>query len=159
MKHVISKSGFEKLKAEWEELKFKERPAVQARVTAAAAEGDRSENAEYTYGRMRIREIDRRLRYLDKILDSAQIAETAAPQDGSIRFGATVTLLNVKTKKIKTYTLVGEQEIDPLHGKISFSSPVGKELLGKKNGDQIEVAAPKGTLHYTIQSVTYECNL
>ena len=83
MKHLISKEGFEKFKAEWEHLKYVERPAMINQVQAAAAEGDRSENAAYTYGRMRVREIDRRLRELDRILDGAQIVENAATKEGS----------------------------------------------------------------------------
>ena len=155
MSHLISKEGFEKLKAEWEELKYKERPAVQERVSVAAAEGDRSENAEYTFGRMRLREIDRRLRFLDKVLDSARIVENSIPEDGSIRFGAKVKLVEIKAKKEKFYTLVGPQEIDPLQGKISISSPVGKELIGKKAGELINVQAPKGLLIYKIIEVLY----
>ena len=82
MSNLISKDGFEKLKAEWEHLKYTERPSVQQRVSDAAAEGDRSENAEYTYGRMRLREIDKRLRFLDKILDNAKIVENISSNDG-----------------------------------------------------------------------------
>ena len=93
MQHLISKEGFEKFKAEWEHLKYVERPAMINQVQAAAAEGDRSENAAYTYGRMRVREIDRRLRELDRILDGAKIVENAATKDGSIRFGATVKII------------------------------------------------------------------
>ena len=99
MSNLISKDGFEKLKAEWEHLKYTERPSVQQRVSDAAAEGDRSENAEYTYGRMRLREIDKRLRFLDKILDNAKIVENISSNDGSIRFGAKVSLQEIKTKK------------------------------------------------------------
>lgn len=155
MAHLISKDGFEKLKAEWQHLKYTERPAVQRRVSDAAAEGDRSENAEYTYGRMRLREIDKRLRFLDKILDDAKIVSTTEPNDGSIRFGAMVSLEETKTKKQKKYSLVGPQEIDPLHGKISISSPVGRVLIGKKQGDTVKVSVPKGTLEYLIVEVTY----
>ena len=97
MKHLISKEGFEKFKAEWEHLKYVERPAMINQVQAAAAEGDRSENAAYTYGRMRVREIDRRLRELDRILDGAQVVESQASDDGTIRFGATVKMKDVKT--------------------------------------------------------------
>ena len=105
MKHLISKEGFEKFKAEWEHLKYVERPAMINQVQAAAAEGDRSENAAYTYGRMRVREIDRRLRELDRILDGAQIVENAATKYGSIRFGATVTMLDKKNKREKVYSI------------------------------------------------------
>ncbi|SOE58814.1 transcription elongation factor GreB [Fibrobacter sp. UWT3] len=155
MKHVISKEGFEKYKAEWEQLKYVERPAMINQVQAAAAEGDRSENAAYTYGRMRVREIDRRLRELDRILDGAKIVEISAPEDGSIRFGATVKLLDKKTKREKAYSIVGEKEIDPLQGRISLKSPIGEALVGKKKGETAQVQAPRGTITYEILDVTY----
>lgn len=155
MKHAISKEGFEKYKAEWEQLKYVERPAMINQVQAAAAEGDRSENAAYTYGRMRVREIDRRLRELDRILDGAKIVEVAAPEDGSIRFGATVKLLDKKTKREKTYSIVGEKEIDPLQGRISLKSPIGEALQGKKKSETVQVQAPRGTITYEILEVIY----
>ncbi len=155
MKHLISKEGFEKFKAEWEQLKYVERPAMINQVQAAAAEGDRSENAAYTYGRMRVREIDRRLRELDRILDGAQVVESMASDDGSIRFGATIKLKDLKTKREKIYQIVGDKEIDPLQGRISMKSPVGEALMGKKVGEQVQVKAPKGTITYEIVEVTY----
>ena len=105
---------------------------------------------------MRLREIDKRLRFLDKILDNAKIVENISSNDGSIRFGAKVSLQEIKTKKIKNYTLVGPQEIDPLQGKISISSPVGKVLIGKKQGDTVQVSVPKGILEYQIIEVSYK---
>lgn len=155
MKHLISKEGFEKFKAEWEHLKYVERPAMINQVQAAAAEGDRSENAAYTYGRMRVREIDRRLRELDRILDGAQIIECKPTEDGSIRFGATIKLVDKKTRREKTYSIVGEKEIDPLKGRISLKSPIGTALAGKKAGELVEVQAPRGTIVYEILDVTY----
>lgn len=155
MKHMISKEGFEKFKAEWEQLKYVERPAMINQVQAAAAEGDRSENAAYTYGRMRVREIDRRLRELDRILDGAQIIETKPTEDGSIRFGARVKLLDKKTKREKQYSIVGEKEIDPLQGRISLKSPIGTALVGKKQGETVQVQAPRGTITYEILEVKY----
>ena len=156
MKHMISKEGFEKFKAEWEQLKYVERPAMINQVQAAAAEGDRSENAAYTYGRMRVREIDRRLRELDRILDGAQIIETKPTEDGSIRFGANVRLLDKKTKREKKYSIVGEKEIDPLQGRISLKSPIGTALVGKKQGETVQVQAPRGTITYEILEVIYD---
>ena len=150
MKHLISKEGFEKLKAEWEHLKYVERPAMINQVQAAAAEGDRSENAAYTYGRMRVREIDRRLRELDRILDGAQVVETQAPTDGTIKFGATITAKNLKTKREIVYQLVSPEEADALNGKISFKSPIGAALMGKKRGDVVEVVTPKGKNQFEI---------
>ncbi len=155
MKHLISKEGFEKFKAEWEQLKYVERPAMINQVQAAAAEGDRSENAAYTYGRMRVREIDRRLRELDRILDGAQVVESMASDDGSIRFGATITMRDIKTKREKKYQIVGDKEIDPLQGKISMKSPVGEALMGKKQGEQVQVQAPRGIITYEIVEVSY----
>ena len=155
MKHLISREGFEKFKAEWEQLKYVERPAMINQVQAAAAEGDRSENAAYTYGRMRVREIDRRLRELDRILDGAQIVEIAAPEDGSVRLGAKIKMIDIKTKREKNYTIVGEKEIDPLKGCISMKSPIGEALVGKRQGDIVEVQVPKGLVKYEILEVTY----
>lgn len=155
MQHLISKEGFEKYKEEWERLKYVERPEMINQVQAAAAEGDRSENAAYTYGRMRVREIDRRLRELDRILDGAKIVENVAPEDGSIRFGANISLIDVKTKRQKKYSIVGEKEIDPLQGKISMKSPIGEALMGKKKGDTVQVQAPRGIISYEILEVSY----
>ena len=141
---------------EWKRLKFVERPEMQRQVGAAAAEGDRSENAAYTYGKMRLRDIDRRLRALDKILDRARVVSTDAPADGSIRFGASVTLRDKKTGKVRTYTLVGVEEIDPLQGRISVSSPVGCALIGKKRGDIVPIAIPRGTVEYAVVEISYK---
>ncbi len=141
---------------EWKRLKFVERPEMQRQVSAAAAEGDRSENAAYTYGKMRLRDIDKRLRALDKIIDHAKVVSTDAPADGSIRFGATVTLEDSKTKRRRTYTLVGVEEIDPLQGKISVNSPVGTALLGKKQGEQVSIAIPRGTVLYSVVEILYK---
>ncbi len=156
MPDPISKEGFDKLMEEWKRLKFVERPEMQRQVGAAAAEGDRSENAAYTYGKMRLRDIDRRLRQLDRILDHAKVVATGAPADGSIRFGATVSLKEGKTSRVRTYTLVGVQEIDPLQGKISVSSPVGTALIGKKKGDVVPITIPRGTVEYTVIEITYK---
>ena len=138
MKHVISKEGFEKYKAEWEQLKYVERPAMINQVQAAAAEGDRSENAAYTYGRMRVREIDRRLRELDRILDGAKIVEISAPEDGSIRFGATVKLLDKKAKREKAYSIVGDKEIED--GAVSVRKR-GEGDIGAKSVDEFAQSA------------------
>jgi transcription elongation factor GreA len=156
MQHAISKDGFLKLKDEWEQLKYVERPAMQKQVGDAAAEGDRSENAAYTYGKMRLRQIDQRLRALDKLLDGAKVVDMKAPVDGSIRFGAIITLEDIVFHKKKTYHLVGTEEIDPLAGRISMDSPMGKALLGKKISDEIQVQVPRGIVRYTILEIKYQ---
>ena len=155
MSDFISQEGFDKLMEEWKRLKFVERPEMQRQVGAAAAEGDRSENAAYTYGKMRLRDIDRRLRELDKIIDHAKVVSTNAPADGSIRFGATVTLQDKKTNRQRIYTLVGVQEIDPIAGRISVNSPVGMALIGKKQGDSVTIEIPRGKVEYAIIGITY----
>ena len=156
MSDFISQEGFDKLMEEWKRLKFVERPEMQRQVGAAAAEGDRSENAAYTYGKMRLRDIDRRLRELDKIIDHAKVISTNAPADGSIRFGATVTLQDKKTNRQRIYTLVGVQEIDPIAGRISVNSPVGMALIGKKQGDSVTIEIPRGKVEYAIIGITYK---
>ena len=156
MSDFISQEGFDKLMEEWKRLKFVERHEMQRQVGAAAAEGDRSENAAYTYGKMRLRDIDRRLRELDKIIDHAKVVSTNAPADGSIRFGATVTLQDKKTNRQRIYTLVGVQEIDPIAGRISVNSPVGMALIGKKQGDSVTIEIPRGKVEYAIIGITYK---
>lgn len=155
MQHAISKEGFESLKAEWEDLKYHQRPAMSKQVSDAAAEGDRSENAAYTYGKMRLREIDRRLRYLDRLLDGAQVVEQVRHAEGEVVFGARVSLQPVAGGKTRNYHLVGEAEINPLEGRISLKSPLGQSLLGRRQGDTVAVNTPKGTVHYQITEVHY----
>jgi len=155
MKHAISKEGFEALKSEWEDLKYNQRPAMTKQVSDAAAEGDRSENAAYTYGKMRLREIDRRLRHLDRLLDGAQVVAQTRHEEGEIVFGAHVVLQAIKTGTTKEYHLVGEAEINPLEGRISTKSPVGKALVGRKQGESIEVETPRGKIAYLIAEVRY----
>ncbi len=154
--HAISPAGFAKLKVEWEDLKFVQRPAMIQQVQDAAAEGDRSENAAYTYGKMRIREIDRRLRYLDKVLDSAIVLEKTAKSDnGEIGFGATVRILQIASQQERTYTFVGPAEIDPMEGRISLNSPIGAALKGKVVGEDCIIQTPKGSVNAKILSVEY----
>lgn len=153
-KHHLSPQGYQKYKDEWHQLKFVERPEMQEQVRVAAAEGDRSENAAYTYGKMRLRHIDQRLRKLDRIIDNCVIVEEVV-QDGSIRFGASVTLVNLKDSKVQTYHLVGSQEVDPVNGFISMQSPIGKEIQGKFEGDEIQIQSPRGPKSFRIQKVQY----
>ncbi len=154
--HAISPDGFAKLKAEWEDLKFVQRPAMVKQVQDAAAEGDRSENAAYTYGKMRLRDIDRRLRHLDRIVDSAVIMETSpAAATGEIAFGAKVTIRQTATGLNREYMFVGPAEIDPMQGRISLQSPIGTALKGKKKGDSAIITTPKGPQEIEILSVEY----
>lgn len=150
----LTPAGYKKYKDEWHQLKFVERPEMQEQVRVAAAEGDRSENAAYTYGKMRLRHIDQRLRKLDKIIDQAVIVEEVI-QDGSIRFGASITLKNTKTSKTQNFHLVGSEEVDPVNGFISMQSPIGKQIKGKYQGDTVVIQSPRGAITYTIEKVQY----
>ncbi|MGL1903227.1 MAG: GreA/GreB family elongation factor [Fibrobacterales bacterium] len=151
----LSRAGFETLKAEWHDLKFVQRPEMKRQVQAAAAEGDRSENAAYTYGKMRLRDIDQRLKKLDRILDGSIIVDAVKSDDGKIRFGATATLLSKNTGKSSTYTLVGSAEVDAINGRISMDSPMGKELMFKVAGDTVTVNTPRGAVEYTVSEVEF----
>lgn len=146
--------GYAKLKTEYEHLGGVERPRVVQGVTDAAAEGDRSENAEYIYGKKRLREIDRRMRFLRKILEAAMIIDPAIDRGDTIYFGATVILESESGEEL-TYQLVGEHETDAEGGRISYRSPIGTALLRKTEGDEISVMTPGGRRRLTITSVMY----
>jgi transcription elongation factor GreB len=152
----VTRAGAEKLRAELKHLLTVERPKVTAEVSFAASLGDRSENAEYIYGKKRLREIDRRLRWLDRRLERLTVVEPGQTADRSkIFFGATVTLENEDDGSKVTYQLVGPDETDLKTGKISVDSPVGKALLGKKQGDLVTVNRPKGEIDFLVQVIKY----
>ena len=151
----ITKEGEEFLKEELNHLWRIERPQVTQSVSEAAALGDRSENAEYIYGKKRLREIDRRVRYLTKRLEEVQIVSQPPKNRAKIYFGAFVKL---KTDQghIANYRLVGPDEIQPKKGFISVDSPVGRALLGKQKGDEIIIgSAAVGQKIYLVLKITY----
>jgi transcription elongation factor GreB len=151
----ITPEGRKKLHDELDWLWKTERPRVTREVEAAAALGDRSENAEYIYGKRRLREIDRRLRFLAKRLE-ALTTVTAAPADRSkVFFGAWVTLVDEEGSEV-TYRLVGGDEIDTEKRWVSVDSPVGKALLGKRLGDVVTVRRPKGEIELEVTAIAYE---
>jgi transcription elongation factor GreB len=147
--NLITPLGYKKLIDEFNELSKKERPLVVQEVTAAAKQGDRSENAEYQYGKKRLREIDRRLRFLDKKISSARIIDPKEQKGTKILFGATVILENAEGKKV-SYQIVGEDETDLNLKKISWKSPLGNELLNKQKGEIIVVEVPAGIREFEI---------
>lgn len=124
-------------------------------VADAAAQGDRSENAEYTYGKKRLREIDRRIRFLTKRLDSAVIVQPSLVQHELVRFGATVTVEDEEGAR-KTYIIVGPDESDPKNGKLSFQSPIGSALMKKRVGDVATVKRPLGEMDLEILEIEYK---
>jgi len=151
----ITPEGFARLRAEHEQLWRVERPRVTEQVSAAAALGDRSENAEYIYGKKRLREIDSRLRFLAKRIEALQVVEPGAQgTDGRVYFGAWVSLEDEEGEPAR-YRIVGPDESDPTRGQISMDSPVGRSLLGKRVDDEVEVRRPKGTTIYTILKIEY----
>jgi transcription elongation factor GreB len=151
----ITPAGAKRLRAELDQLWTIERPRVTQEVADAAAQGDRSENAEYIYGKRRLREIDRRVRFLSKRLDQLVVV-TETPKDATrVFFGAWVTLEDDDGDSV-TYRIVGSDELDLDAGCISIDSPVARALLGKRDGDEVTVRRPKGEATYTIVGVRYE---
>lgn len=154
-KRYITRAGAERLHQELLHLLNEERPKVTAEVSAAAAQGDRSENAEYIYGKKRLREIDRRIRFLQKRLDTATVVVPSEQTDTSrVYFGATVTLED-EDGRTMTYQIVGADEIDAKGGRISVDSPVGRVLLGKRVGDEVTIHRPKGEVEWTVLEIRY----
>lgn len=151
----ITPEGAARIRAEIEHLWTDERPRVTREVTDAAAQGDRSENAEYIYGKRRLREIDSRLRFLAKRLDEVTIVDAAPADLERVFFGAWVRLEDEDGNELE-YRLVGSDEFDIAKGLISVESPVGRALLGKRLGDDVLVSRPKGELTYTIIGIRYE---
>jgi transcription elongation factor GreB len=154
-RRYLTRAGAERMHKELLRLLNEERPKVTAEVSAAAAQGDRSENAEYIYGKKRLREIDRRLRFLQKRLDTATIVvPSEQPDTEHVYFGATVTLEDEDGGRV-TYQIVGSDEIDTAGGRISVESPLARALLRKKVGDTVEVIRPRGEIEYTIAQLRY----
>lgn len=151
----ITPEGFRRLSDEATRLWRVERPRITEEVAAAAAQGDRSENAEYIYGKKKLREIDRRIRYLTKRLDTIIVVHPSPEQRGKVFFGAWVTVTDEDDKEA-TYRIVGSDEIDLGARKISADSPLAKALLGKEEGATVTVQRPKGPTEVTIEKVWYE---
>ncbi len=150
----ITAQGKDKLEQEYNELWYKKRPKVTQSVREAAAQGDRSENAEYIYGKKQLREIDSRLRFLKKRLDVLVVVDQQPDNQDKVFFGAFVSLEN-EAGELKNYQLVGADEFDLQQGKISIDSPLAKALLNKEKGDDIVFAGPTSQLHYYIEDVKY----
>ena len=152
--NLITPSGYKKLAEEIDFLLKKERPRIVEEVQHAVKQGDRSENAEYQYGKKRLREIDRRVRFLGKRMEQARVINPLEQKPDCVRFGATVVIENEEGIQ-KTYVIVGEDEIDTAARKISWKSPIGRSLLKAKTGDFVEVEVPAGILVLTILSIKY----
>lgn len=153
--NYITPAGAARLQAEFDELFKVERPQVVQTVSWAAGNGDRSENGDYIYGKKRLREIDSRLRYLGKQLERAKIIDPKEVESDRIVFGATVQFVDTEGEEYE-WQIVGEDEVDPEQGKISWKSPVARALLGKQEGDETKLKRPKGDLLVEIVSIRFK---
>ncbi len=151
----VTPEGARRLRAELDALWLVERPAVTRAVGEAAAMGDRSENAEYIYGKRRLREIDRRIRYLRGRLDGMKVVSEAPPDRGRIFFGAWVTIAD-SSGATRRHRIVGPDEFDREPGYVSMDAPLGRALLGKRIGDAVEVHLPGGALAVEVTAIDYE---
>jgi len=151
----ITPAGFARIRAEYDTLFGEERPKLVETISWAAANGDRSENGDYIYGRKRLREIDRRLGYLAKVMKSAKVVDPAAqPAREEIRFGATVELADEDDNR-RTVTIVGDDESDATAGLIGWNAPLARALRGARVGDERIVRLPAGEKTYDVMAIRY----
>lgn len=153
---IITRAGFEKLKAELDHLWHTLRPEVVKALAAAAAEGDRSENAEYTYRKKQLGEIDRRVRYLSKRIPSLKVAEGTPSDREAVFFGAIIVLENLTNGDEVRYRIVGPDETDAKLGWISIDSPMARAVLKKRLDDEFEAELPGGRTRFLIVEVRYQ---
>lgn len=152
---LITRDGHERLKAELDELWRVKRPEVVKALAAAAAEGDRSENAEYTYRKKQLGEIDRRVRYLSKRLEVLRVVGEAPSDREAVFFGAMVEVENVVNGEVSRYRIVGPDETDAKLGHISIDSPLARAMLKKRLDDEFEAQLPGGSTRFAIVDVQY----
>jgi transcription elongation factor GreB len=154
-KNYITPEGFARMKAELLQLIDVDRPEVVRIVSWAASNGDRSENGDYIYGKRRLREIDRRIRFLTRRLDKAEVVDASRQENrDQVFFGATVTYLR-NGEREETVTIVGVDEVDPLNGRISWISPVAKALIKAREGDAVCLRTPAGVDELEVLEVRY----
>ncbi|UXH76975.1 transcription elongation factor GreB [Roseateles amylovorans] len=154
-RNYMTPAGYARLRAEFMQLLDVERPKIVEIVSWAAKNGDRSENGDYLYGKKRLREIDRRLRFLTKRLDIAEVVDPSAHHGSDqIFFGATVTYANAKGEE-RTITIKGIDESDSLAGEVSWVSPIARTLLKAREGDELQLVTPVGVERIEVVEVTY----
>ena len=152
-KNYITNDGFKRLQAEYHQLVTVERPKLVEVIGWAASNGDRSENADYIYGKRRLREIDKRIKFLKDRLESAVVVDPLKIETEKVVFGAKVELED-EEGEVTTYRIVGEDESEPEKGRISWQSPVANALIGKVEGDEIIVKRPAGEKVFVILSIS-----
>jgi len=154
-RNYITPKGLKSLIKELKSLKSDERPRLTEIISWAAGNGDRSENGDYIYGKKRLREIDKRIRFLSKRIESAEVIDPVKCSADEVRFGATVTILDENDNE-KTYSIVGTDEMDISKGYISWKSPLAMALLRKRTGDIITFRSPRGEQEIEITAVIYK---
>lgn len=152
----VTKIGFEQLSAEFEDLKTVQRPEVIEAIAVAREHGDLKENAEYHAAREQQSFIEGRIQELEAVLGRAQVIDPSTLSGDTVKFGASVEIVDEETDEESTYQIVGDYEADLENGKISISSPIAKGLIGKAEGDSVVIKTPKGARDYEILSVTYK---
>ena len=152
---LITREGHDRLKAELDALWRVKRPEVVRALAAAAAEGDRCENAEYTYRKKQLGEIDRRVRYLSKRLQALKVVEAAPSDRDAVFFGAEVELENIASGELVRYRIVGPDETDAQRGWISIDAPLARAMLKKRVDDEFEAMLPAGAVRFAIIEVSY----
>ena len=151
----ITPDGLARIRAEYDQLFAVERPKIVETVSWAASLGDRSENADYIYGKRRLREIDRRLAHLARIMKAAKVVDPSSQQArDQVRFGATVELADEDDRR-RTLTIVGDDEADASAGRIGWSAPIARALIGARVGDERIVRLPSGEKGYEIVAIRY----
>lgn len=155
-KHYITPAGFTRLRDEYQQLFAVERPAVVEVVSWAAGNGDRSENGDYLYGKKRLREIDRRLRFLGRRMRDLTVVDPSQQTDKArTYFGASVTYVD-ETERERTVTIVGEDEVDPTNGRVSFVSPIARALMRTRIGDVVTLHTPRGPQEIEVLAIRYD---
>jgi transcription elongation factor GreB len=152
---IITRAGYEQLRSELNELWKVRRPEVVKALAAAAAEGDRSENAEYTYRKKQLGEIDRRVRYLSKRLETLKVIEQLPSDPSAVFFGARIELEDLASGESLRYRIVGPDETDAARGWISIDSPLARAALKRRIDDEFEAALPTGVRRFVVVAVDY----
>lgn len=151
----ITPEGFARVRSEYDQLFSVERPKLVETVSWAASLGDRSENADYIYGKRRLREIDRRLAHLARVMKAAKVVDPAMqPTRDQVRFGATIELADAQDNR-RVLTIVGDDESDATAGRIGWSAPLARALIGARVGDERIVRLPTGEKSYEVVAITY----
>ena len=151
----MSLEGYDLLIEEFKFLLEEEKPKVAEEKLVAAAQGDRSENADYHAAKEKLRFIDKRLFYLNKMIQNAVVIDPSNHSHKKVSFGSTVSVINIDTDEEERYTLCGVLESEPEHGLISIHSPIAKALIGKEEGDEFKIKLPTSTKEYEIEKIEY----